>query len=80
MSSVWNLRFTRTDRNTKILVNKCDMCDYPIKEAPDDLEAKIRTLEEINDSYESEYDKDEPRLILCDYCQKEFLITGYKIN
>jgi hypothetical protein len=56
------------------------MCDYPIKEAPDDLEAKIRTLEEINDSYESEYDKDEPRLILCDYCQKEFLITGYKIN
>lgn len=78
MSSVWILRSARTDRNTKILVNKCDICDYPLKEAPDDLEIKIRTLEEINDSYESEYDKDKPRLILCDHCQKNILLQVTK--
>jgi len=37
-------------------------------------------LKEIDDSYESEYDIHEPRLLLNDYCMKEYLIPGYQLT
>jgi hypothetical protein len=55
----------------------CDICDDHILEAPDNIESRILILEEIDDSYESEYEKQEPKLLLCDYCQKEYLIPSY---
>jgi hypothetical protein len=72
MSRAWNFRPTRTDRDTKIVVNKCAICGKPITETADNLE--------VNGTCESEYEKDEPRLILRDHRQKEYLITGYKID
>jgi len=36
-------------------------------------------LREIDDSYESEYDKNEPRPLLRDYCTKEYGIPGYAL-
>jgi hypothetical protein len=74
MSRVWNFRPSRADKNTKILVSKCDICGEPVKEGLHDTEGRTGTLREIG------YDKDEPRLMVCDHCQKEYLISGYKIN
>jgi hypothetical protein len=79
MSRVWNFRPTRTDRETKITVNKCDICGEPSTEGGQ-LRRSNTHIGENNNSYVSEYYKDEPRLILCDGCQKEYLITGSKIN
>jgi len=64
------------DRIFKPVINKCDLCDDPIPSL-EDIETKIDVLKEIDDSFESEYDKHEPRLMLCDYCQKEYLIPSY---
>ena len=51
----------------RILVNRCDICNNQLPEtaAGDDLEYRMDLLAEINDSFESEHDKSEPRLILC---------------
>jgi hypothetical protein len=44
----------------------------------------IGWLNEINDPYESEYYKTKyqegPKLMLCDYCKKEYVIPGYVTN
>ena len=41
------------------------------------MEKKIDMLDEINNSYLDEYDKHEPRLLLCTYCTRDYQITGY---
>ena len=41
-----------------------------------ELAHRIEILDEIGNSFESAYDKHEPRLILCDYCKKEALLPG----
>jgi hypothetical protein len=64
------------DREFKPVINRCDLCDDPIL-CHEDIEIKIDILTEIDDSYESELDKHEPRLMLCDYCQREYLIPVY---
>ncbi len=46
----------------------------------DNIEIEIDMLDEIDNSYESEYDKHEPRLLLCDSCNKEFQIPGYPVH
>jgi hypothetical protein len=46
----------------------------------DDIEAKIDVLNEINNSYLDEYDRHEPKLLLCDYCKKEYMIPGYPLT
>jgi hypothetical protein len=46
----------------------------------DDIESQIDILDEINDSYMDEHDKQEPRLLLCDYCQKEYQVPGYPLT
>jgi hypothetical protein len=44
------------------------------------MQSHIDMLQELDDSYESEYDKHEPGLLLCDYCQKEYIIPGYQLT
>jgi hypothetical protein len=66
------------DRKFKAVVNRSDICDDAIA-CHEDIEIKINILTEINNSYESEYDKSEPRLLLCNYCQTEYLIPTYQI-
>lgn len=77
ISSVWHVRAARIDKDTQITIHRCDLCDDPIRCGSEDPETKIAMLKEIDDSYESEHDKHEPRLLLCDYCQKEYMIPGY---
>ena len=67
------------DKQFKAVVNRCDLCDKPIA-CPHDIEIKIRMLKEIDDSYESLQDKQEPRLLLCDYCQSDYLVPGYPLT
>ena len=69
----------RLDKQFKVVVNKCDLCDKPIP-CIQDIEIRISMLKEINDSYESLQDKQEPRLLLCDHCQNEYLIPGYPLT
>ena len=42
----------------------------------------MNVLDEIDNSYESECDKSTyecgPKLILCDYCKKEYLLPAYE--
>ena len=72
------MRPIRADRDAKVVINRCDICNDPLNCA-DVIESQIDMLQEIDDSYESEYDKHEPRLLLCDYCTKEYLIPAYPI-
>jgi hypothetical protein len=65
------------NRNPRILINRCDICNDPLPETGDDTEYRINMLNEINDSYESEYDKVEPKLMLCSSCQQEYMIPSY---
>jgi hypothetical protein len=64
ITTLWNLRPPRSDRDTSIVINRCDLCDEHLIDAPDDIETTIDVLDEIDNSYESEYDKHEPRLLL----------------
>ena len=66
----------RLFRSISVRVHKCDICDDRL-ECNDDIESHIDMLNEIDDSFESEYDKTEPKLLLCGYCQKEYLIPSY---
>jgi hypothetical protein len=78
ISSLWNLRPPRIDRDTKLIIYRCDICDGKIPEAPDNFEAHIKILDEIDNSIESELDRSTyeqgPKLILCDSCSKEYLV------
>ena len=46
------------------------------------IEYRINVLTEIDDSFESDYDKGTykcgPKLILCDYCKNEHLLPAYE--
>ncbi len=66
------------DREFKAMINRCDLCNDRIM-CSDNIEAQIDKLDEIDNTYESEYDKHEPRLLLCRFCQKEYLISAYPI-
>jgi len=67
------------DSEVRILVNMCDICNNQLPEtaASDDLEYRMDVVTEINDSYESEYDKTEPKLMVCKSCSKQYLIPSY---
>jgi uncharacterized protein with PIN domain len=60
----------------KAVVNRCDLCNNPI-ESNEDIELKIKMLKEIDDSFESGNDKQEPKLLLCNDCKKEYLLPSY---
>jgi hypothetical protein len=63
-------------KSISLRIHKCDICDDRLG-VIDDLENQIDIIKEIDDSYESEYEKHEPKLLLCNYCQKEYLIPSY---
>jgi hypothetical protein len=66
--------------NVRLLVSRCDICNEICK-VPDDFEERMNILDEIDNSFESDYDKSTyecgPKLILCDYCKKEYLLPSY---
>jgi hypothetical protein len=66
------------DRAFKPVKNRCDLCDDPIQ-CHEDIEITKNILTEIDDSFKSEYDKHDPRLLLFDYCQKGS-IPGYQLT
>lgn len=69
---------TFKDKEFKGVINRCDICDDRIM-CQDNIESQIDMLDEIDNSYLDEDDKHEPRLLLCDYCKKEYLIPAYLI-
>jgi predicted aldo/keto reductase-like oxidoreductase len=79
-------RIYHDDKNEKarILVSRCDLCNEQLPETPDNLnlQAHMNIINEIDDSFESDYDKSTyecgPKLILCDYCKKEYLLPAYE--
>jgi hypothetical protein len=77
ISSVWHFRTAKIDQVTKINIYRCDLCDGLISEAPDDLQYQIDKIDEIDNSFESAYDKQEPKLLLYNQCQKEYDIPSW---
>jgi hypothetical protein len=75
------------DKKVKILVFKCDLCNEQLPQTTEDnddhnVETRMRIIEEIDASFESESDKSTyeqgPKLLLCNYCKKEYLLPSYK--
>ena len=74
------------DRHTKITLIRCDLCgdQLPLTEdnVNDNIEIRMKIIDEIDASFESDYDKSTyqqgPKLLLCDYCQKEYLLPAYE--
>jgi len=57
------VRYQEEDRDTRILINHCDLCNEQLPKEADNIQYRINVLDEIDDSYESEYDKHEPKII-----------------
>jgi hypothetical protein len=75
-------RFYDDCKNIKLLVYRCDTCNDDLTQVPDNFEERMKIIDEIDASFESDYDKSTyeqgPKLILCDYCKKEYLLPSYK--
>ena len=80
------LKTSYDDKNKRIVVNRCDLCSDQLPQTTEDnvndnLETRMKIIDEIDDSFESDYDKNTyecgPKLLLCDYCQKEHLLPSY---
>ena len=71
------IRYQGGDRDTRILISHCDLCNKELPKEADNIQYRINVLDEIDDSLESEYDKHEPRLLLCASCLKEYNIPSY---
>ena len=50
----------RSDKDTRIFKSHCDLCNDELPKEADNIQYRINVLDEIDDSYESEYDKHEP--------------------
>jgi hypothetical protein len=66
-----------SDKDTRILISHCDLCNDELPKEADNIQYLIKVLDEIDDSFESEYDKHEPRLLLCSSCSLEYMIPSY---
>ena len=68
-----------SDKDVKVIVNRCDVCSIQVPEisSGDDIEYRISVVNEINDSFESEHDRTEPRLMLCKSCSGKYMIPSY---
>ena len=71
------VRYQGQDRDTRILKSHCDLCKEELPKEADNIQYRINVLDEIEDSFESEYGKHEPRLLLCSFCTKEYNIPSY---
>ncbi len=69
--------YSSQDRLFKVQQHKCDLCNDYLPTCKDDIESYIDMMNDINDSYESDYDKQEPKLLLCLFCQEEFNIPSW---
>ena len=67
------------DKYTRILISHSDLCNDELPKEADNIQYRINVLDEIDDSFESEYDKHEPRLLLCSSCSNEYKIPIYFI-
>ena len=65
INSVWYFTAAHLDRDAKVIINGCDICNVPIPEPSDDLQYQIDKLNEIDNSFGSEYDKRERKLLFC---------------
>jgi hypothetical protein len=83
------IRIDYGDKDVRILVSRCDLCNDQLPQTTEDndnhdhnLETRMKIIDEIDDSFESEYDKSTyecgPKLLLCDYCKKEYLLPAYQ--
>jgi len=70
-------RIYHGDKDARILISHCDLCNDELPKEADNIEYRINMLDEIDDSFESEYDKHEPRLLLCSSCSLEYMIPSY---
>jgi hypothetical protein len=50
-------RLYDNDKNIKLLVYRCDICNDHLKEVSDNFEEQMNVLDEIDNSFESEYYK-----------------------
>jgi hypothetical protein len=74
------------DKHARLTLIRCDLCGDQLPPTEDNvndnLEARMKIIDEIDNSFESEYDKSTyeqgPKLLLCDYCKKEYLLPLYK--
>jgi len=57
-------RIYRRDKDTRILISHCDLCNDELPKEADNIQYRINVLDEIDESFESDYDKNEPRLLL----------------
>ena len=72
-------RIPRDKDAERILISHCDLCDEQLPKEADNIQYRINILDEIDDSYESDYDKHEPRLLLRSSCKREYNIPSYCI-
>ena len=47
----------RSDKDTRILKSHCDLCNDELPKEADNIQYRINVLDEIDNSFESEYDK-----------------------
>ena len=79
-------RMSYGDKNVRITFDRCDLCNEPLPQTEDNvnnnLESRMKIIDEIDASFESDYDKSTyeqgPKLLLCDYCHKEYLLPAYQ--
>ena len=66
------------DREIRILINRCDICNNKLPETPENenLQYRMDVQAEINESYESAHDKGEPKLLLCAKCSDKYMISS----
>jgi hypothetical protein len=78
-------RVYHRDKNVRVTFEKCNLCDEQLPQAEDNvndnLEKRMKIIDEIDNSFESDYDKSTyeygPKLLLCGYCKKEYLLPSY---
>ena len=76
----------RSRQRTRITLIRCDLCNDQLPQTEDNvndnLETRMKIIDEIDDSFESDHDKSTyeqgPKLLLCDYCKKEYLLPAYE--
>ena len=74
------------DRHTRINLIRCDLCNDQLPQTEDNvndnLETRMKIIDEIDDSFESDHDKSTyeqgPKLLLCDYCKKRYFLPAYE--
>jgi hypothetical protein len=70
------IKMSYSDKHVKITIDRCDLCGDQLPQTEDNvndnLETRMKIIDEIDGSFESNYDKSTyeqgPKLLLCNYC------------